>query len=424
MLGPAVPVAIEEVLRGAAPTALGVILRRGERFADAEDAVQDAVLVALGSWPTAGVPDRPVGWLVRVAQRRLINQHHRDTARRRRETLVASWSTLPVEPEASEDDSLALLFLCCHGSLTPSAAIPLTLRAVGGLTTREIAGALLMSDATIAQRIARAKTTISRSDQPFCRPPPDLIDSRLPAVMQIIYLIFNEGHAATSGPNLNRTDLANEAIRLAREVHERLPDQPEAAGLVALLLLTEARRPARVAVNGELVPLDQQDRRLWNRSMIVEGLHLLTSALSHHAMGEYQLQAAIAAVHDQGPSYDATNWTQIRSLYNHLLLRNDSPLIRLNRAIAVAHADGLRAAEIEVHSLVDELADYHRYHATVGYLHELAGELGAAQLAYETAANLATNDPERRYLRRKAETGPHSKASSPVPLIHQHGLNS
>jgi RNA polymerase sigma factor (sigma-70 family) len=402
MPDPDTPSAIERVLRDAAPDALSVLLRRGERFADAEDAVQDAVLVALDSWSMTGVPDRPVGWVVRVAQRRLIDQHHRDTARRRREALVASWSTLPSEPEVSEDDSLALLFLCCHGSLAPSAAIPLTLRAVGGLTTREIADALLMSEATIAQRISRAKASISRSDEPFRGPPPDLIDNRLPAVMQVIYLIFNEGHAATSGPSLLRTDLANEAIRLARQMHQRLPDQPETTGLLALMLLTDARRPARIAANGELVPLDQQDRRLWSRPMIVEGLGLLTAALAHHAMGEYQLQAAIAAVHDQALSYDATNWTQLRALYNQLLLCSDNPLVRLNRAVAVAHTDGPEAAQVEVDALGELLTGYHRYHATVGYLHELVGEHEAAQDAYKTAAGLATNEPERRYLQGKA----------------------
>jgi RNA polymerase sigma factor (sigma-70 family) len=395
---------IERLLRDAAPDALAVLLRRGERFADAEDAVQDAVLVALDSWSTRGVPDRPVGWVIRVAQRRLIDQHHRDTARRRREALVASWSTLPEEPEVSKDDSLALLFLCCHGSLTPSAAIPLTLRAVGGLTTREIASALLLPEATIAQRISRAKASISRSNEPFRSPPPDLLDDRLPAVMKIIYLIFNEGHAATSGPTLNRTDLANEAIRLARQMHERLPNQPETSGLLALLLLTDARRPARISANGELVPLDQQDRRLWSQPMIVEGLSLLTAALAHHAMGEYQLQAAIAAVHDQAPSYDDTNWTQLRALYDQLLLRSDNPLVRLNRAVAVAHTDGPEAAQVEIDALGELLAEYHRYHATVGYLHELAGERGAAQHAYETAASLATNDAERRYLQGKAQS--------------------
>ncbi len=364
--------------------------------------MQETALIALDSWPTRGVPDRPVGWLVRVAQRRLIDQHHRDTARRRREKLVASWAALPDEPVAAEDDSLALLFLCCHSSLSPRAAIPLTLRAVGGLTTREIADSLLLSEATVAQRISRAKTSISRSDEPFRGPTPDLVDDRLPSVMQVVYLIFNEGHAATSGASLHRADLANEAIRLARQLHDRLPDHPETSGLLALLLLTDARRPARLTKNGELMPLDQQDRHLWTRSMIAEGLGLLTDALGHHAMGEYQLQAAIAAVHDQAPSYEETNWTQLRALYNQLALRTNNPLVRLNRAVAVAHTDGPQAAQSEVHALADLLADHHRFHATVGYIHELAGEHRAAQLAYESAASLATNEPERRYLQEKA----------------------
>lgn len=402
MPGPRPAPDVEQLLRDAGPAALGVLLRRGDRFADAEDAVQDAVLIALDSWPGRGVPDRPVGWLVRVAQRRLIDRHHRDTARRRREALVGSWSTLPSEPVVAEDDSLALLFLCCHGALNPSAAIPLTLRAVGGLTTREIADALLQTETTIAQRISRAKASITRSGEPFRRPPSDLIDDRLPAVMQIIYLIFNEGHAATSGPRLVRTDLADEAIRLARLLHERLPRHPEADGLLALLLLTDARRAARAAASGELVPLDQQDRGLWNRPMIAEGLALLTAALAHHTMGDYQLQAAIAAVHDQAPTYAATNWIQLQALYNLLAQRSDNPLVLLNRAIAVAHIDGPAAALGEMDALATSLAEHHRYHATVGYLHDMAGNRDAARHAYDTAARLATNEPERRYLRGKA----------------------
>ncbi len=397
------PADIERLLRDAGPTALGVLLRQGNRFADAEDAVQDAVLIALDSWPSTGVPDRPVGWMVRVAQRRLIDRHHRDTARRRREALVVSWSTVPIEPTVSEDDSLALLFLCCHTALRPSAAIPLTLRAVGGLTTREIAEALLQPEATIAQRISRAKATVARSGEPFSRPPLDLIDQRLPAVMQIIYLIFNEGHAATSGTRLTRTDLADEAIRLARLLHDRMPDHPESAGLAALLLLSDARRNARTAANGDLVPLDRQDRQLWNQPMITEGLRLLTSALAQHAMGEYQLQAAIAAVHDQAPTYAATNWLQLRALYDLLAERTDNPVVRLNRAVAIAHTDGPVAAMREMDALGASLADHHRYHATVGYLHEMAGEHDGARHAYHRAALLATNEPERRHLRRKAE---------------------
>jgi RNA polymerase sigma factor (sigma-70 family) len=393
---------IEELLRGAAPEALTVLLRRGERFSDAEDAVQEAVLIALESWSTRGVPERPVGWVIRVAQRRLIDQHHRDTARRRRESLVASWTMLPSEPDVSTDDSLALLFLCCHSSLSASAAIPLTLRSVGGLTTREIADALLVPEATIAQRISRAKKTISRSNEPFRRPPPDLIDDRLPAVMQIIYLIFNEGYAATTGSGLTRTDLADEAIRLARQLHESLPDQPEATGLLALLLLTDARRPGRVADSGELVPLDRQDRRLWSRTMIGEGLQLLITALELHSMGEYQLQAAIAAVHDQAASYEMTNWTQLRAIYNQLALRSDNPLVRLNRVVAIAHTDGPKPAQAEIATLGNSLAKNHRYFATVGYLHEMADERAAALRAYATAARLATNEAERQYLQGKA----------------------
>ena len=383
---------------------MGVLLTRGERFADAEDAVQEAVLVALDSWPTRGVPDRPTGWVVRVAQRRLIDQHHSDSARRRREALVASWATLASEPESSKDDSLMLLFLCCHSSLAPSAAIPLTLRAVCGLTTREIARALFLPEATIAQRISRAKASITRSEEPFCRPPPDLIDNRLPAVMQIIYLIFNEGHAATSGPSLIRADLANEGDSLARQLHEHLSDQAEVTGLLALLLLTDARRPARIGPGGDLVPLDQQDRRLWSRAMIVEGLHLLTAALSRHSMGEYQLEAAISAVYDQAASYEATNWAQLRALYDQLADQSDSPFVRLNRTVAIAHTDGPEAALVEIDALGTSLVNYHRFHATVGYLHELAGEHEGATSAYREAAHLATNGLERRFLQRKAES--------------------
>lgn len=402
MAHPGATAEVERGLRHAAPDALGVLLRRGERFADAEDAVQDAVQdaveVALGSWPSGGVPDRPVGWLVRAAQRRLIDQYHRDTARRRREALVASWASIPSEPVVAEDGSLALLFLCCHASLVPSAAIPLTLRAVCGLSTREIARALLVPETTLAQRISRAKASIGRSGEPFRRPPPDLLDHRLPAVMQVIYLIFTEGHAATSGPGLDRPELAEESIRLARLLHGRLPDQPEVAGLLALLLLTDARRPARLSVTGALVPLDRQDRGSWNRPMIVEGLRLLTAALDHHGMGGYQLEAAIAAVHDQAPSYAATDWGRIRALYDQLVRHRDTPLVRLNRTVAVAHADGPGAARAELDGLGERLGGYHRYHATVGYLHDLAGDPAAARRAYRTAAGLATNEPERRYL--------------------------
>ncbi len=393
---------IENLIRETVPVALGVLLRRGERFADAEDAVQEASILAADAWSKGTTPQRPVGWVVRVAQRRLIDRHRADTARQRRESLVASWSAIPAEPTVSEDDSLALLFLCCHSALTPNAAIPLTLRAVGGLTTHEIADALLISETTVAQRISRAKAAITRSGEPFRRPPPDLIDARLPAVMQVIYLIFTEGHAATNGPRLQRTDLADEAIRLARRLHERLSDHPETAGLLALLLLTAARRPARSTADNELIPLDAQDRTRWDRPMITEGLILLTGALGQHAMGEYQIQAAIAAVHDQAPTYETTDWARLRSLYDLLAKRGDNPLVRLNRAVAVAHTQGPELALREVAMLSETLNTHHRYHATLAYLHDLAGERALARKSYATAAELATNEPERRYLQRKS----------------------
>ncbi len=393
---------IEGLLRDTAPSALAILLRRGERFADAEDAVQEAVLVALEAWSTRGVPDRPVGWMVRVAQRRLIDQHHRDSARRRREVLAASWAARESEPAVDEDDSLALLFLCCHSSLTPNGAIPLTLRAVGGLSTREIADALLVPEATIAQRISRAKASITRSGEPFRLPSTDLIDDRLASVMQVIYLIFNEGHVATSGPSLIRTDVADEAIHLARQLHERLPDEPEVSGLLALLLLTDARRLARVDAGGDLIPLDRQDRRLWDRAKIDEGVGLLHFSLAHHALGDYQLQASIAAVHDRATSFDSTDWWQLRALYDELVRRGDNPIVRLNRVVAVAHTDGPRAAQLELDSLAASLIENHRFFATSAYVHELAGELDKSRCAYADAARLATNDTERRYLQAKA----------------------
>lgn len=401
--GPGGDPSIVEVIRDAGPAALGALLRRGEPFTEAEDAVQEALLLAVESWPAREIPDRPVGWLVRVAQRRLIDAHRADSTRRHRESLAASWSTSSaIEPVADVDDSVTLLFMCCHPDLTASAAIPLTLRAVGGLSTREIADALLTSEATIAQRISRAKATITRSSEPFRPPPPDLLDNRLANVMQVVYLVFTEGHAATSGPQLVRADLATEAIRLARQLHIRMPDTPEVAGLLALMLLTDARRGARTDPAGELVPLDRQDRRLWNRSMITEGLTLLTASMGHQTMGVYQLQAAIAAVHDQAPSYTETHWPELRALYNVLVHLSDNPLLRLNQTVAIAHTDGADTALSAAADLADKLSSNHRYHATIGYLYELAGNHAAARLAYDQAAHLASNEPERRYLQLKA----------------------
>ena len=395
----------DQIVRDAAPAALAVLVRQGASFADAEDAVQDAIILAAETWGRSGTPDRPVGWVVRVAQRRLIARFRTDVARQRREAVVSSWSVRAEAPAATADDELMVLFLCCSPALTPTAAIPLTLRAVGGLSTRDIADALLQSEQTIAQRISRAKATVGQAEEPFRAPTPALLAERLPAVMQVIYLIFNEGYAASSGTRLVRTDLAEEAIRLARQLHRQVPDHPEVAGLLALLLLTDARRSARTSADGAVIPLDQQDRRSWNRSMITDGLTVLTAALGHHELGDYQIQAAIAAVHDQAASYRTTDWATIRTLYDRLLESGDNPMVRLSRAVAVAHVDGVEAGRAELEALAAPLAANHRYHATVGYLHELSGDDASARVAYAEAAALATNDPVRRYLEHKAAPG-------------------
>jgi RNA polymerase sigma factor (sigma-70 family) len=287
-----------ERLRELAPLVLGAVARRYGHFADAEDAVQEALLEAADRWPAEGEPDNPVGWLIRVASRRMTDRYRRDEARRRREELAASWSLGPPGPASGRDDTLILMFMCCHPSLTPAAAIPLTLRAVGGLSTREIAVAFLVPEATMAQRISRAKAKIKESDEPFRLPSHDERDDRLRSVLHILYLLFNEGYASNSGPDLARTDLSGEAIRLTRMTHAAV-DDPEVTGLLALMLLTDARRPARTRADGELVPLAEQDRRLWDRTLITEGVALITGALRQGQMGEYQIQAAIAAVHDQ-----------------------------------------------------------------------------------------------------------------------------
>jgi len=315
----------EGLLRGLAPQALGAVVRRYGDFADAEDAVQEALIAAATQWPVEGQPDQPLGWLIRVASRRMADHHRADEARRRREELAASWSTTrPSDPAAGDDDTLILFFMCCHPSLTPASAIALTLRAVGGLTTREIADAFLVPEATMAQRISRAKATVGGSDEPFALPSDDERSERLRSVLHVLYLLYNEGYAGTSGPELTRTDLSAEAIRLVRGVHASLPREREVAGLLALMLLNDARRPARTGSTGELVPLAEQDRTLWDRALIAEGVAVITECLQHGDLGEYQLQAAIAAVHDQARTYAETDWSQILALYE-LLEKPDPP---------------------------------------------------------------------------------------------------
>ena len=392
----------EGLLRELAPQVLGAVLRRYGHFADAEDAVQEALVAAAASWPAAGTPENPLGWLIRVASRRMADHYRADEARRRREDLAASWSVAPPEPVPAHDDTLLLMFLCCHPSLTPASAIPLTLRAVGGLSTREIAAAFLVPEATMAQRISRAKSKLRGSDEPFRLPSPDERAERLRSVLHVLYLLFNEGYATSSGPDLARTDLSGEAIRLTRGIHAALPDDPEVSGLLALMLLTDARRAARIGADGELVPLAEQDRALWDRALIGEGVALITDALRRGPMGEYQAQAAIAAVHDQAASYADTSWSEILALYGVLERMSGNPMVTLNRAVAAAMVEGPTAGLDLLDGLGERLEGHHRVHAVRAHLLEMEGDTGAAIVEFRAAAELATNIRERNYLTTQA----------------------
>ena len=404
---------IEGLLRDSAPRALAATLRRFGKMtnlADAEDAVQEAMIEAAEQWPARGVPENPTGWLVHVAARRLTDRVRREAARRQREDAVAGDRSEPAvvpppqpgEPDASADDSLALILMCCHPALSPASAIALTLRAVGGLTTGEIAGAFLVPEATMGQRISRAKATVKASAEPFGLPGPDQRRERLRAALRVLYLVFNEGYAASGGEALVRVDLSAEAIRLARMVHSAAPAEAEAGGLLALMLLTDARRPARAGAAGELVPLEQQDRSLWDRAEIAEGEALLAAAVTRGAVGEYQLQAAIAAVHDRAPSAAATDWAEILALYGLLEGVAGSPMVALNRAIAAAMVDGPDAGLAQLEALADDLAGHHRLHATRAHLLERSGDPAAAIPEYDTAARLTRSIPERDYLTKQA----------------------
>ncbi len=393
---------LEDLLREFAPRVLGGLIRRYGDFADAEDAVQEALIAAATTWPAEGKPDNPLGWLIRVASRRLANQYRGDDARRRREELAASWSVASPDPPPGRDDTLILMFLCCHPSLTPALAIPLTLRAVGGLTTREIAAAFLVPEATMAQRISRAKAKIKASGEPFTLPPPDQRPERLRLVMHVLYLLFNEGYTSSSGPDLARTDLSGEAIRLARGVHAAAPEDPEIAGLLALMLLTDARRPARSGADGELIPLAEQDRTLWDRQRIIEGIGLITKALRRGQVGEYQVQAAIAALHDQAVRHADTAWSEILSLYGLLEAMTGNPMVRLNRAVAAAMARGPDAGLALLDGLGERLGDHHRLHSVRAHLLEQAGDTAAAVAEFRAAARRASNLREQQYLTTQA----------------------
>ncbi|GAA1037974.1 sigma factor-like helix-turn-helix DNA-binding protein [Virgisporangium ochraceum] len=394
----------EDLSRRLAPQVLGALVRRFGHFDTAEDAVQEALLAAAQQWPDEGRPDNPLGWLIRVASRRLTDLLRSEQARQRREDTVARW-VLPDEPVvADSDDSLILLFMCCHPALAPASQIALTLRAVGGLTTAEIARAFLVPEATMARRISRAKQTIRASGIPFGMPPADERGQRLTAVLHVLYLIFNEGYSTTAGPHLHRADLCTEAIRLARLVHRVLPDSGEAAVLLALMLLTDARRPARTAPDGSLVPMAEQDRTRWNAAHIAEGVALITGALPRGTTGPYQLQAAIAAVHDEAPDADSTDWPQIVALYEVLLTIGDNPVVRLNHAVAVAMVQGPAAGLAILDTLRRDarVAEDHRLHAVRAHLLERAGDAAGARASYEAAAARTMSQPQQRYLHARA----------------------
>jgi predicted RNA polymerase sigma factor len=396
--GNASPV-VEDLLRELAPQVLGALVRRYGDFDAAEDAVQEALLAAASHWPRDGVPAEPRGWLIKTATRRLIDQWRSDQARRQRESLASDASAPAV---SDGDDSLIVLFMCCHSALTPASAIALTLRAVGGLTTAEIASAFLVGEATMAQRIARAKRQIEASGVPFQMPADDEQVARLRSVLHVLYLIFNEGYASSTGPALHRSELSEEAIRLARMVHRLRPDDAEVAGLLALMLLIDARRPARTDGAGELVPLAEQDRALWDQARIAEGMSLLNRAVGQRTVGEYQLQAAIAAVHDQARRAEDTDWPQILGLYGLLERMTGNPIVTLNRAVAAAMVHGPSAGLAMLDTLEEPLKDHYRLDAVRAHLLEMAGDTKAALEHYRAAANRTTSLQEQHYLTARA----------------------
>jgi RNA polymerase sigma factor (sigma-70 family) len=393
---------LEDLLRELAPQVLGGLVRRYGQFDACEDAVQEALVAAARQWPKEGRPASPRSWLTAVASRRLVDEWRSESARRRREETAAA---LEVQGEVVDhDDTLSLVFLCCHPSLSAPSQLALTLRAVGGLTTGEIAKAFLVPEATMGQRISRAKERIKSAGVPFAMPAAPELHERLRVVLHVLYLIFNEGYTTSSGPELSRTDLTTEAIRLARMLHQLMPEEGEASGVLALMLLTDARRAARTAADGSIVPLDEQDRGAWNTGQIQEGVALLTQTLGKATVGPYQLQAAIAAVHDEAPIAAETDWPQILALYEVLERVSPSPVVTLNRAVAVAMVHGPRAGLALLGTLDgdDRMAHNHRLEAVRAHLLERAGEIAAARDSYRKAAKMTASLPEQRYLALKA----------------------
>jgi RNA polymerase sigma factor (sigma-70 family) len=389
----------EGALRALVPQVLARLVRRGEDFDAAEDALQEALLEALRVWPEHP-PRDPRAWLTTVATRRLHDARRSEAARQRREEVT--YAEPPPAAGEEGDDTLFLLFCCCHPALTRPSAIALTLRAVGGLTTAEIAHAFLVPEATMAQRISRAKQKIKSSGVPFRMPTEDEREERLGAVLHVLYLIFNEGYTTSAGPALHRSDLSSEAIRLMRAARELLPDDGEVAGLLALMLLTDARRPARTGPDGELIPLAEQDRQRWDRAAIEEGIALLTATLPRGDAGPYQVQAAIAAVHDEAERVEDTDWPQIAALYGVLERMSDNPMVTLNSAIARAMVDGPAAGLALLDALAERLAGHHRLHAVRAHLLEMAGDVAGAAAEYRLAAGRTASVPEQRYLLMRA----------------------
>jgi RNA polymerase sigma factor (sigma-70 family) len=395
----------ESLFRELAPQVLGAVVRRFHDFAAAEDGVQEALLAAALQWQREGLPDNPRGWLIQVASRRILDSFRSEQARRRRET-EASLETRRLTPASDaetpidQDDTLTLFFMCCHPSLTPSSAIALTLRAVGGLTTAEISRAFLVPETTLAQRISRAKQIIKDSGIRFQLPTAEERGQRLRTVLHVLYLIFNEGYTSSAGPQLQRLEMSREAIRLARSLHVLVPEDAETTGLLALMLLTDARRVARTGPDGELIPLTKQDRALWDQEEIAEGVTLLTAALAKGSIGAYQLQAAIAAVHDEAARAEDTDWPQIQALYELLKRISDNPMVTLNHAIATAMVHGL-AKGLELLKALDSdprMMRHHRLDAVRAHLLEMAGNFEEAITHYRIAATRTTSTPERDYL--------------------------
>ncbi|MDQ3156783.1 MAG: sigma-70 family RNA polymerase sigma factor [Actinomycetota bacterium] len=392
---------VEDLLRQSAPQVLGAVIRRYGDFAAAEDAVQEALIEAAVHWPQEGVPDSPRAWLIRTAGRKMTDQIRSESARRQREE-TASRREPPVAEIDARDDTLILLFMCCHPALTPASAIALTLRAVGGLTTAEIANAFLVPESTMGQRISRAKQSIKVSDEPFQKPTGDEGAERLRSVLHVLYLIFNEGYTSSIGPDLHRVELSGEAIRLTRAVRAFLPDHVEVTGLLALMLLTDSRRPARVGPGGELIPLADQDRTLWDHELIAEGVALAVEAMKTGSLGEYQLQAAIAAVHGEAATAEDTDWPQIFTLYSLLEKMSGNPMVSLNRAIAAGMVHGPKAGLALLEPLDEPLAGHYRLDAVRGHFFEMLGDSEAAAAHYSAAANRTTNLSEKHYLTTKA----------------------